>query len=60
MQRTESLIPAERIEQAILLLRGERVLLDRDLAALYGVSTRFSIKPFNAIGSGFPMTSCFN
>jgi hypothetical protein len=40
MQRTEALIPTERIERAILLLRGERVLLDRDLAALYGVSTK--------------------
>jgi len=30
----------ERIEQAILLIRGQRVLLDRDLAALYGVETK--------------------
>ena len=29
---------AERIEQAILLIRGHRVLLDADLALLYGVS----------------------
>ncbi len=28
-----------RIEQAILLIRGQRVMLDRDLAALYGVTT---------------------
>ncbi len=33
-------IPAEKIERRILLLRGEKVILDRDLAALYGVSTR--------------------
>jgi hypothetical protein len=32
-------IPAERIEGAILLIRGEKVLLDKDLALLYGVST---------------------
>jgi hypothetical protein len=32
-------VPAERIEKAILLIRGEKVLLDKDLAALYGVST---------------------
>lgn len=30
--------PAQ-IEQAILLIRGQRVMLDRDLAALYGVET---------------------
>jgi hypothetical protein len=35
----EPLIPAERIEKSILLFRGHKVLLDRDLADLYGVST---------------------
>ncbi len=35
-----SLIPAERVAQAIVLVRGQRVLLDRDLAVLYGVETR--------------------
>jgi hypothetical protein len=34
------LIPTERIEHAIYLIRGEKVMLDRDLAALYGVSTK--------------------
>ena len=33
------LIPSERIEKSILLIRGHKVMLDRDLAALYGVST---------------------
>jgi hypothetical protein len=36
----QSLVPAERIEQAILLIRGHKVMLDSDLAALYGVSTK--------------------
>ena len=40
MTSDASLIPAERIESRILVLRGQRVLLDRDLAALYGVSTK--------------------
>jgi hypothetical protein len=35
-----NLIPARRIESAILMARGQRVLLDRDLAMLYGVETR--------------------
>src|SRR3954470_11282059 len=39
MAATTSLIPAERIEKAILLIRGQKVLLDRDLAELYRVST---------------------
>jgi hypothetical protein len=34
------LIPAERIESKILLLRGQKVMLDRDLASLYGVPTK--------------------
>jgi hypothetical protein len=34
------LIPAERIDNAILELRGERVMLDVDLAEVYGVTTR--------------------
>ena len=43
MPESQSVIPAERIEQSILLLRGHKVMLDADLAALYGVS----IKAFN-------------
>ena len=38
MSKTD-LIPSERIEQAIYLIRGEKVMLDRDLAKLYGVLT---------------------
>ena len=33
-------IPVERLEKAIFLIRGEKVMLDRDLADLYGVETR--------------------
>jgi len=33
------LIPDEKIEKAIYLIRGEKVMLDRDLAKLYGVMT---------------------
>ena len=35
-----SVVPIERIESRILLVRGHKVLLDADLAALYGVETR--------------------
>jgi len=34
------IIPVEAIARVIYALRGQRVLLDRDLAALYGVETR--------------------
>ena len=33
-------IPTERLEKSIFLIRGEKVMLDRDLAELYGVETR--------------------
>jgi hypothetical protein len=33
-------VPTERIEKAILLIRGQKVILDRDLAQLYGVPTK--------------------
>jgi hypothetical protein len=35
-----SLIPTERVEKAICVLRGHRVILDRDLAELYGVTPK--------------------
>ena len=35
-----NLIQPEQIEQVILLIRGQRVMLDRDLAALSGVETK--------------------
>jgi hypothetical protein len=34
-----TLIPIERIEQQIFLIRGQKVMLDRHLAELYGVPT---------------------
>ena len=40
MDYQQPLIQPEQVEQAILLIRGQRVMLDRDLAALYGVETK--------------------
>ena len=37
---TNEMIPVERIHKAIYLIRGQKVLLDRDLAALYEVPTK--------------------
>jgi hypothetical protein len=36
----QSLVPVEAIASAILVLRGQRVILDADLARLYGVTTK--------------------
>ncbi|MGW8256097.1 MAG: ORF6N domain-containing protein [Thermoguttaceae bacterium] len=40
MSQNKSLIPVERIEQSILLIRNHKVMLDRDLASLYDVPTK--------------------
>lgn len=37
---TAVLAPVERIERCILLIRGEKVMLDADLASLFGVTTK--------------------
>jgi hypothetical protein len=39
MKTNRSLVPKETIEKSILFLRGHKVMLDRDLAVLYGVTT---------------------
>ncbi|MFA7255254.1 MAG: ORF6N domain-containing protein [Candidatus Omnitrophota bacterium] len=40
MKKRSCLIPHERVFRTILLLRGQKVMLDADLAELYGVSTK--------------------
>ena len=36
----DSIVPVEQIERKIYLIRGHKVMLDRELADLYGVETR--------------------
>ncbi len=47
-------IPEERIEKAILLIRGHKVLLDSDLADLYGVPTRALVQAVKRNINRFP------
>ncbi len=47
-------LPLERIEQKILLVRGHKVLLDADLAALYGVETRALVQTVKRNAARFP------
>ena len=47
------------IEQAILLVRGQRVMLDRDLAAMYGVTTGNLNKAVQRNWSRFPADFMF-
>lgn len=40
MVKDTAVVPMEQIRSSILFFRGQRVLLDSDLAALYGVTTK--------------------
>jgi hypothetical protein len=58
VNRTQSLkpalIPAERIERGIYLLRGEKVMLSIDLAALYQVAPRALVQAVKRNADHFP------
>ena len=54
-----SLIPVERIQRVIYLIRGEKVILDSDLASLYGVQTRALIQAIKRNMRRFPKDFMF-
>jgi hypothetical protein len=54
MVSKQSLIPAARIEKVILLVRGQKVMLDADLAGLYGVETRVLVQAVKRNLERFP------
>ena len=56
---TRLIIPTERIEHAILLIRGHKVMLDRDLAVLYGVETRVLLQAVRRNKARFPADFMF-
>mgnify|MGYP002814616798 CR=1 FL=1 len=43
VKKMESLIPQEVVEQRIFVIRGLRVMIDRDLAELYEEETKYFI-----------------
>jgi len=54
MSKDRSLIPLERIERSILLIRGQKVMLDADLAILYDVETKQLVRAVKRNISRFP------
>lgn len=54
MTGEKSLIPVDRIEKAILLMRRQKVMLDADLAELYGVETRVLVQAVKRNLGRFP------
>ncbi len=53
------LIPQEVVEKRIYIVRGQRVMLDRDLAELYGVKTRHLNRQVKRNIKRFPMEFMF-
>lgn len=56
---SEALLPVERIETVILFVRGERVILDADIAALYGVETKALVRAVKRNLDRFPRDFMF-
>ena len=54
-----NLVPVEIIASKILLIRGQKVMLDRDLAKLYGVSTAMLKRQVTRNIDRFPMDFMF-
>jgi hypothetical protein len=57
--KSKTLVPVGDITRSILVLRGQRVLLDEDLAALYGVVTGALIQAVKHNIARFPMDFVF-
>lgn len=54
-----ALVPQELIENKIYLLRGHKVMFDKDLASLYGIETRYLNKSVNRNINRFPKDFMF-
>jgi len=54
-----SMVPIERIERGIVVLRGHRVMLSPDLAELYGVEPRALVQAVKRNRKRFPADFMF-
>ncbi|HKI04237.1 MAG TPA: ORF6N domain-containing protein [Thermoanaerobaculia bacterium] len=59
MGETQALMPAERIERVILVLRGEKVILDSEIALLYEVETKALVQAMKRNLDRFPRDFMF-
>ncbi len=57
--RSKSVLSPDQITRAILLIRGEKVLLDADLAVLYNVETRVLVQAVKRNIERFPKDFMF-
>lgn len=56
---TKTVVPLERITESILWLRGQKVMLDVDLADLYGVETKVLLQSVKRNLDRFPEDFAF-
>lgn len=54
-----SLVPIERIQKCIYVIRGRKVMLDSDLAGLYGVATKALLQAIKRNIERFPADFMF-
>jgi hypothetical protein len=58
-KKTKALVPQEIIEQKIFLIRGKKVMIDNDLALMYGVSTKVFNQTVKRNAKRFPADFMF-
>ncbi len=59
MNKEVALVPPERIERSILLIRGQKVMLSNDLAKLYQVEPRVLVQAVRRNIARFPQDFMF-
>jgi len=59
MAKAKSLIPVERVAAQMYVIRGQTVMFDADLAALYGVETRALVQAVKRNAERFPQDFMF-
>jgi len=59
MTKHDLVVPVARIQKSICLFRGQKVLLDMDLAEFYGVETRSLIQAVKRNIARFPSDFMF-
>ena len=55
----DGVVPPDRIESSIYLIRKEKVILDHDLASLYGVPTKALVQAVKRNAERFPADFMF-
>lgn len=59
MENNKEIIHESEVKELIIELRGEKVLIDRDVAKLYGVETKRINEAVKTIGTNSQMVICF-